>query len=278
VQNFVTGTTYPQYEAWCGMTSFTFPLSPLTGGSGGLSAIYTVNYDLTTNQIPDPNGQGGVAVTQGASNYNTGAGAITPSGYFPFPTFDPPFDYWGSGPNQGNLVFEVNIEPGNQIANFNRYRASANTPVRRLVSQALSSGVTTAQATGFDIYDMRFTFVDMESAGQSQFYDTMVPPASAANTVYNTITLNPDPTSQPIGTSALWEFEAASALVSSTQPALGTNTGFLIYWNPVSNSFDPSVLTTMQGRKFFRYRISFRNNNKTNGYQNYSSLIASISF
>ena len=62
-----------------------------------------------------------------------------------------------------NLLIEQNIETGNQSPNFNRYRATANTPVRRLIdgplSQVLAGNCSFNHGGGFDIYNMRFTFV-----------------------------------------------------------------------------------------------------------------------
>jgi hypothetical protein len=287
VQNFVIGSSYPSYRAWCGMTSLTFPIGvtgcPNTGGAG-LSAVFGINYNLPLNQPGDPAGPSsppnanGVAVTQGALTYNTGSGAATASGYFPFPLFDPPFDYFGGGPGSGNLVLEQNIEPGQQLANFNRYRATCTSPVRRNAARAVSTGTLTADINGYDVYNMRFTFVSMESSGRSVFYNTGVPVGQVAT--YQGITLNPSPFDQPANTRALWQFQSASAITNPTTPVPGTSTGFLTLFNgtPATGIFDPSIVVALSGRNFIRYTMTFRNNNQANTFQNYNSLIFALTF
>mgnify|MGYP003575806426 CR=1 FL=1 len=69
-------------------------------------------------------------------------------------------------------IIEMNVEPGFQLANFNRFRATANTPVRRLIGAPMSTGSSVAALGGFEIYHMRFTFVGIEAQAQSAFYDS----------------------------------------------------------------------------------------------------------
>lgn len=301
--NQVASSCYPSVRHWAGLTTATGPLQN-PGGAQGLSINYSANYDLSTMQTPDPNGSGGVLI-----------GAIHPyvipqnvfSIYEPFQVFDPVFDYVGTGTGSGNLVFETNIEPGPPggpvppgnppgcavtAINLNRYRATAVTPRRRLIGAPLSvqlanfGGNITAinsNAQGYDVYDMRFTFVGAVSSVQSKFYDT-----GLSSPTFESITINPPPLNQPAGSVAVWEFESASMIVNATTPAAGTNTGFQAYWtgaaqdpnNPgaPTGSFDPSVLPVLSGNQFIRWKLTSRSAHLINGVQTYNGLIFNISF
>jgi len=287
--NTVVQTTYPNYQMWCGMTSVTAPIN-CPAGITGMSTIYTQNYTILPPQTPDPMnlnpspplgqaGAGGVLVTP-ASAYNAGPGFTS---YFPFPVFTPPFDYIGSGAGSGNLVYEVNIEPGNQVSNFTRYRATNFVPVRRIIGAPISSGFLTAAGSGCDIYDSRLTFVSIVSQTRSLFYDTQVPLGNTPQ--FAGINLTPDPTNQPAGTSAIWRFEGATAISGPGTPS-GPTSGFLTYWtgDPVTGFTNPLVLEDpnnplapqLTGNKFFRFEVELRNNNVTNAFQQYNSLIAAV--
>jgi hypothetical protein len=301
--NFVIQTSYPQYYAWCGITTITAPVT-CPAGVTGMSAVYSVNYTVAPRQTIDPlnpanppvscpypstppaNNLGGVRVT-GPTTYQAGPGFTS---YYPFPIFAPPFDYLGSGPNSGSLLIEQNISPGQQLANFNRYRASAIAPVRRIIgaprtlTATCNSGNPTSAGAGCDTYDMRFTFVGIVASARSSFYDTgIVPPASPT---YVSFTLSPSPANQPPNTSALWELEGANAISGPNTPSGGT-TGFLTFWSgtPATGQFFPLVLNNTQpgsisltGRRYFRFRVTLRNDNVNNGRQCYNSFILAVTF
>ena len=101
----------------------------------------------------------------------------------PFPLLSPCFDFSTSTGVSGagvNLLVEQNIEPGNQVPNFNRYRATNFLPVRRLIdaplARYLAGGPLHVQPRRrtFDIYRMRFTFVGIVGQSRSLWYDTGV--------------------------------------------------------------------------------------------------------
>lgn len=288
VNNTIIQSTYPNYQCWAGMTTTTAPINCPTGVTG-MTTIYSQNYDIAPPaQTADPNnlnptgipaGAGGVLVTP-PSAYNAGPGFTS---YFPFPTFTPPFDYVGSGTGSGNLLYEINIEPGMQVANVTRYRASNFVPVRRIIGQPLSSGVVVSSGSGCDMYDTRFTFVSIVSQAQSLFYDSGVMGSNTA--VYSGMTLTPEPVNQPAGTSSIWQFEGAMALTSPSTPS-GPTTGFLTYWSgtPSAGQYDPLVLEDpndpnalqLTGNRYFRFNVELRNDNISNARQQYNSLIAAI--
>lgn len=286
VNNTVVQTIYPQYQVWCGMTSVTAPIN-CPNGVTGMSTIYAQNYNIAPPQTADPMnlnptgmppGAGGVLVTP-PQGYNAGPGFTS---YFPFPVFTPPFDYIGTGAGSGNLLYEINIETGMQISNFNRYRATNFVPVRRIIGAPLSTGFVTSSGSGCDVYDSRFTFVSIVSQCRSLFYDTGV---TTGTPIYSGINLSPDPTNQPMGTAAIWNFEGATAISSPSTP-MGPTSGFLTYWtgSPLNGTFDPLVLQDpmnmtapqLTGNRYFRFDLELRNDNITNATQQYNSLIAAI--
>lgn len=283
VNNTVFASTYPQYRMWCGMTSNTAPIACSAGV--GLSTIYRQNWLLPTIQTPDPNNtnptvpaQGGVLVN-GPMPYVAGPGFTS---FYPFPVFNPPFDYQGSGTGSGGLIWEVNIEPGNQVANFNLYRATAFNPPRRIIGSPLSLGSNTAANGACDTYLIRFTFVDILSSAQSQFYDTGV---AGANARYAGMQITPSPANQGAGSNSLWEFMGANAISNPTTPQ-GVTSGWLTLWSGTAPGaqFFPEVLEStatppapqLTGNRYFRFRTTMRNNPATNAAPFYTSVIASI--
>lgn len=286
LNNAVFASVYPQYRAWCGMTSIAAPMGG--GPFQGLIPIYRINYNLPTIQPADPGNLsapgstiGGVAVG-GPQAYATAAAFTT---YFPYPLLSPPFDYLGGGPGAGNLVFEQNVEPGALVSNFHRFRATAVAPARRLIGAPRSSGQPSAAAAGLDIYHLRFTFVTLEGSARSKFYDTGI--LAPAAPVFSALDLNPSPAVQPLGTRTLLEVEGADAIVSPSMPS-GPTTGFLPYWNgdPLGGSFNPLALLNpgnpaapqLSGRRFFRFRATLRGNNLTNAIPRYTDLTATVTF
>lgn len=285
VNDTTVATSYPQYQCWAGSTTITAPITcPL--GVTGLSTFYAQNYDQVPLQPADPanlhpdqfqNPGAGAVLTTPPQTYVVGA---TTTSYYPFPVFDPPFDYVGSSNN--NLLYEINIEGGLQLPNFNRYRAANFVPVRRIIGPPLSSGQITSAGSGCDMYDTRFTFVDVVSVAQSAFYDTAV---TGATPTFVGLTLSPGAESQPVGTSSLWELEGASAILGPTLP-VGPSTGFLTYWSgtPQAGAYDPLVLQNaadpmapqLTGNRYFRFRATLRNNAIDNTRPSYGSLVAAV--
>lgn len=277
----VFASTYPQYQAWCGMTNVSGGLQ-CSGSGVGLTPLYVLNYDVTNIQTVDPTNAntsmgiapnaGGVLVSVGQAAYTTPQATAL---YYPFPTFNPPFDYTGGGVNAPNLLWEVNIEPGMQVANFNRFRATAFNPIRRNIGQALGSGINTAQAGGCETYDNRFTFVRMVANGESLAYDT-----GSTSADYSSLQIIPDPTAQPQGTSSRWRFRGANMLAGpSTLPNPGTlgATQWLTYFNGGPEQLaNPLILNDLDGNRYFVFDLEIRNNNLTNETQEYTSLIMGV--
>lgn len=306
VQNFVNQATYPGYVAWAGMTSISGPWN-CPWGVSGLSPLYAYNYNVATPQAPDPlnlnppnnNGScpmstvtppvgsmGGVRVTDPTS-FNCGPGFTT---YYPFPAFTQPFDYIGSGTGAGNLLFEQNLDPNAlNVINLNRYRATANTPARRVLGPPKTytancfSGWNVAYAAGCDIYDMRFTFVPLVASARSTFYDTNI---TSGVPIYEGFYLAPSPSVQSAGTNAVWQIEGANAIVNPSTPS-GATTGMLTWFSgtPATGTSNPLVLRNsaqpsapqLTGRRYFRFLASFRNNAATNTRQRYASFLMAIS-
>ncbi|HMS18115.1 MAG TPA: hypothetical protein PKA37_14820, partial [Planctomycetota bacterium] len=230
------------------------------------------------NPTPTAPTLGGV-LGPGPSPYVAGPGFTS---HYPFPTNSPPFDYQGTGTGAGSLIWEINIEVGTQVANFNQYRATAFTPARRIIGAPLSLGSNVAANGQCDTYRMRFTFVNVLSSAQSRFYDTGSPGASVT---YSNLVITPSPAQQATGTNSLWEVMGANALTNPTTPS-GVTSGWLTFWSgnaEVAQNF-PEVLTSTQtppapdltGNRFFRFRTTMRNNPVTNATPTYSSVIASV--
>lgn len=280
--NTVVAASYPNLRAWCGMTTVSAPIVCQVGVPG-MAYTYQANYDLATPQDPDPthlnplNPQvGGVR----AINGQTYATAASFTSYYPFPVFDTAFDYIGSGVGSGNLILEQDISPHAQPINLNRFRATAFTPTRRLIG---ASGAATAFAGGCDIYDLRFTFVQVVSSAQSTFYDTGI---TAGTPTYLALGLNPDPSTQPAGTQTRIEVEGATALLSPTQP-MGTTSGWLTYLSgtPSNVVTDPTVLFNgtpssqqLSGHRYFRFRATLRANHQSNALPAYDDLTVIATF
>ncbi len=318
VMNNVRGTTYPGYTAWCGMTTIVPGGGGVncTAGGVGLSTFFGANYDVIPQQpvdllnanppanngsgtpntcpmttLPVPLLGGGVRVG-GPMDYVTNIFTTT---YFPYPVFTPPFDYIGSGTGARSLLFEVNILPGPQLSNINRFRAAGAAPGRRVIGppkamspipnpNCFNGPVNVGQSSQCEFYDMRLTFVDMVSHAQSQFYDTNVP--MGAVPVYNGFNLSPSPFNQPANTSAIWQLEGANAISGPTS-ASGPTSGFQTFFSgtPANGVQNDAVLgamgggpLTLAGRRFFRFRVTLRNDNLTNMRQRYNNWVMSISF
>ncbi|MSR74649.1 MAG: hypothetical protein EXS14_04155 [Planctomycetes bacterium] len=307
VQNFVNQVTYPGYAAWGGMTSTSGPIT-CPANVNGLSPLYSANYNMSPIQIPDPlnlnppsnNGNCPMSTTTPAvgtlgavrlnnpAPYNCGPGFTT---YFPFPVFTNPLDYIGSGAGVGNLVVEQNFDPNTVVLlNLNRYRSAANTPARRVVGAPKTltpncfSGANASAAAGCDTYDMRFTFVALNSAARSNFYDTNV---TVGVPMYQNFALSPGPAQQPAGTTAIWQLEGANAIISPNTPS-GPTTGLLTYFTgtPATGTTNVLVLNNpgqagapqLTGRRYFRFLSTFRNDAATNGRQRYNNFVMAVSF
>jgi len=281
--NTVVAAAYPAYRSWCGMTANSAPIN-CPNGVAGISLAYSTNFTLPTPQTPDPlnlspaaPGLGGVR-TNPPGAYATGSSFTS---YYPYPVFATAFDYIGSGPGAGNLIFEQDIAPHAQPINLHRFRATNWVPVRRVIG---ASGSANGAAGGCDIYDLRFTFVQVRSSARSAFYDVGATPTPP---IYNSMVLSPNPTSQPAGTQTLLEVEGATALWNPTNP-IGPTTGWLTYASagPAGVTIDPTVLSNpvnpsapqLTGNRYYRFRSTLRANHLTNALPAYTSLTTVVTY
>lgn len=297
VGQVTTTTTYPNMSIWCGLTNLQAPFSgtiPAPPNNPGLFSAYGANFLVQPFQSNDPtvfqvipaiqggNGTLGKIAVFGPANFTLPSLFAQFAGY---PLFNPPFDFANTTGGSGvgnNLVVEMNIEPGTQCPNFHRYRATAATPVRRLIGPPLSlvPPLSTAIASfgGFDIYRSRFTFVGRRSSVRSQWYDT----GSNAPTYLNML-LDPSPVPnptggtdtllQPAGTQTLWFLDGKNGTatpVPSTVPTVGNLPVF-----DSAGAFQASALTslTSQACRFFRFRVEILGNVSTNGVPAFNNMI-----
>jgi hypothetical protein len=272
VSGVTAATTYPQYRIWCGVSSIAAPLGG--GGGAGLNSVYDANYTLTPYQT-------GIPITPACANPTVLNPRKVPMGgpapyvvplmttqFIPFPTLSPCFDFATSTGTSGagvNLLFEQNIAPGNQSPNFNRYRATAFNPVRRLIGQPLeiiNPGLCPFNQGGtFDIYRSRFTFVGLVAQARSLWFDTGIP-----DPAYTDFILTPPVASQPPGTSSVWILEATDV----ANPTPGT-VGALVVYVDAAGVVNPGALAMISGLRHFRFRVEFRANNVTNQSPAYTS-------
>jgi len=284
----VAQSTYPQYSIWCGVSSVS---APFNGGTQqGLGGTMDSNYNLT----PYQSGillTGPCASTTATNPRKVNCGLngtyvtnMSSTQFYPFPLLNPPFDYAQGGTAAGtlgvgtNLIYEVNIEPGNQVPNFNRYRANALLPVRRMLDRPLSQvpiNNCPANSGGgtFDIYRIRFTFVNAVSQARSLWYNT-----NTADPNYLNFIVSPPAVpgmGQPIGTSSVWTLEATDQL----NPNPGTLPAASAVYIDATGATHPQVLgvgTGMIGHfQFFRFKVEFRANNVANTIPAYTSIVMS---
>jgi hypothetical protein len=274
VSGVTTATTYPQYRIWCGVSNIAAPLSG--GFMQGLNAVYDSNYTLLPYQTGIPVPATCSAPTLNGRKVPCGGPvpytvALATTSFYPFPTLNPCFDFSTASGASGagvNLIFEQNIEPGNQAPNFNRYRATFFTPVRRLIDGPISGnppGLCPFNHGGtFDIYKMRFTFVGLVGQSRSLWYDT-----GGANPFYLSFIPTAPVAAQPAGTQSTWILEGTDA----SNPGPGTNGAAGIYINAAGTTF-PSVLSTTIGQlRYFRFRVELRGNNFTNATPAYDKVV-----
>jgi hypothetical protein len=262
----VAASTYPQYRIWCGVTSTAAPLSG--GVAQGMTSVFDANYNLLPYQAGVPIGVMCSTPTLpnarkvpcgGPASYTT---ALQTTQFYPFPLLNPCFDFSTSTGASGagvNLLIEQNIEPGMQVPNFNRYRATNFTPVRRLLDKPLSltpPGICPFNLGGtFDIYKMRFTFVGLVAQARSLWYDT-----GTANPTYQGFILMPPVNAQPAGTQSTWILEGTD----TSNPTPGTVGSSGVYVNAAGVT-NPFVLSfTIAQFRYFRFRVELRGNNLTN--------------
>ncbi len=278
-------TTYPAYQIWCGLTSTAAPLNSTTcPGSAtcpGLATVYDQNYNLATFQpgtaIPAACTSASAANPDKVACGGPTAYSVTlaTTAFFPFPILQPCFDFATSTGQSGsgvNLLFEQNIESGTQAPNFNRYRATAFTPVRRLIAAPLSLNAPGNCAFGvggsYDIYRARFTMVGLVSSARSLWYDTGTPDPQYVNFI-----LNPSILSQPAGTQSIWILEATD----TANPGPGT-TGVSITFVNAAGTVNTAGLTTLGNLRYFRFRTQLRANNLTNVAPTYGSVTMAYTF
>jgi hypothetical protein len=188
----------------------------------------------------------------------------------PFPVFSPCFDFatatgaFGAGVN---LLLEQDIDPGNQVPNFNRFRATAFQPVRRMLDAPivqLAPGICPFNHGGtFDIYRMRFTFVGLVSQARSLWYDT-----GLADPNYLSFILNPPLAAQPAGTQSTWILEGTDT--SNPGPAINGASG--VYINAAGVTFPTVLSSTLSHLRYFRFRTELRGNNAANTAPGYASV------
>jgi hypothetical protein len=272
-------TTYPQYQIWCGISNIPAPLAG--GGAAGLFSVFDQNYNLIPYQFNTP----AALVTPILPTCNTTPNAkkihcggpmsyivqLQTTQWYPYPLLNPCFDYSrsdGTFTSPTNLLFEQNIEPGNQVPNFNRYKATAFTPVRRLVDAPLSltpPGICNFNQGGtFDVYRSRFTFVGLVAKARSLWYDT-----GHANPNYVQFIVTPTPSSQPFGTQSTWTLEGTD----TSNPGPGTIGASAVYI-AANGTVNPNVLTVELGlKRYFRFLVELRSNNVTNMSPSYTNVV-----
>jgi hypothetical protein len=288
VQGVTNPTVYPQYSIWCGVSNIA---APFTGGTpGGLNTQFDTNYTLLPYQTGISTGSSTTTGPCGPMSLPGSTGKKVPCGlnqtyavalqttsFYPYPLLNPCFDYSqqsGASGTGTNLLFEQNIEPGNQVPNFNKYRATAFQPVRRLIDGPLSmvpASVCPFNHGGtFDVYNVRFTYVGLVAQGRSVWYNT-----NTANPNYIDFIVTPPVTAQPAGTQSTWILEGTDAM--NPGPSTVGSSGVYIDAAGVTH---PQVLTgTSTGQigqlQYFRFRVEFRGNNLTNTTPAYSSIVMS---
>lgn len=303
VSGVTLATTYPSMSIWCGLTGVNASISgslPPVPNQPGLSSAYGANYSALPTGLPgttlipfqsnDPsvfelipamqggNGVSGRVRVFGAASYTVAANI---GAFYPYPAFTTPFDFAPipTTPGGGNLVLEMNIEPGSQCPNFHRYRATAATPVRRIIGVPLSAvpagNTAIAAFGGFDIYRTRFTFVGRRSTARSLWYDS-----GAAAPVYAGFQLSPSPVpgavgGQPAGTQSVWTLDGFAGAGTPVPAAVPTASGVVVDAAGVVQSNALTALTNAQCR-FFRFRVDFLANTATNASPSFDALIVSI--
>jgi hypothetical protein len=174
-----------------------------------------------------------------------------------------------------NLVFEQDIVAGNQLPNFNRYRATFFNPVRRLIDRPINEVTPPGfcpnnQGGQFDVYRHRFTFCGLVAQARSLWYDT----GTGGPPTYINFILTPPHTSQPAGTQSTWILEGTNT--SNPQPSTNGSQGVYIDAN---GTVFPNVLsTTLMGLRFFRFRVELRGNHLTNAVPVYNSAVMAYTF
>jgi hypothetical protein len=308
VGQVTTPTVYPTVSMWCGLTSLTGPFSgtvPASPNNPGLLSAYGANYGALatglpgTNTIPfqsnDPTVFEVIAASQGGNGTNGRVRVFGPanfslqsifSQFVGYPLFNPPFDFANSNGGSGtgnNLVFEMNVESGAQCPNFHRYKATAATPVRRIIGPPLSlvapGNTAIASTGGFDIYLSRFTFVGRRSSVRSLWYDT-----GALNPNYLQMVLDPspvpnptggvDPLLQPAGTQSVWRLDGQVTGASLPLPSvIGTVSQALVF--DAAGAFQSSALTSLTAGncRFFRFRVEMLGNATANTVPSFNNLL-----
>jgi hypothetical protein len=293
VANAVTPTTYPTMSIWCAITSATAPITSPPATATGLATTFSINQNVVPFQSNDPTvyqdwttstgnpnnitpAKGRVLV-YGPQNYVTTAGFAP---FFGYPLFTTPFDYATSSGTLGtgnNLALEMNIEQGAQCPNFHRYRAGPGPP-RRIIGPPISITSPTlpwtAPTAGYDIYQMRFTFVGRRSSVRSLWYDT-----GLANPIYSSFILDPspvpngvggnDPLLQPAGTQTVWTIEGLGGTTLPLPSALPAFSGVIV---DATGGVQPTSIGNMIGRRFYRFRAEFLGNATANTVPSFNNL------
>jgi hypothetical protein len=248
----------------------------------GMTSVYDANFTLTPYQggtpIPAPCASP-TAINPRKVPCGGPVSYVVPlqvSQFMPFPLLSPCFDFATATGLSGagvNLLLEQDIAPGNQAPNFNRFRATAFTPVRRLLDgpiSALPPGLCAFNHGGtFDIYRMRFTFAGISGQARSLWYDTGVP-----NPSYLAFSINPPVLAQPTGTQSTWILDGTDAL----NPGPGTTGVSGTYVNAAGTVFPLVLSNTINQMRYFRFRVELRGNSLTNATPAYDSVAMAYSF
>jgi hypothetical protein len=281
VNSVTFASMYPNYKVWCGLTNIAAPINA-PGATTGMNAVFDSNYNLTPYQTGVPVQAMCASPTAinprkvpcgGPMSY---AVALQLTQFYPFPLLNPCFDFATSTGASGagvNLLLEQDIDPGNQVPNFNRYRATFFTPVRRLIDKPISTVnplVCPFNNGGtYDVYRMRFTFVGIVGHARSLWYDTGV-----ADPSYLGFQITPPPSAQPPGTQSTWILEGTDTVnpVPTTTGVSGT------YVNAAGTVFPLVVTSTINQLRYFRFKVELRGNNVTNATPSYDSVTMAYSF
>ncbi len=301
-------TVYPTMSVWCGLTALNAPFGgaiPASPNQPGLSSAFGANFGaLGTGapgtatipfQVNDPTVFELIPGIQGGNGTNGRVRVFGPanfslqsifSQFVGYPLFSPPFDFANSNGGSGtgnNLVVEFNVEAGAQCPNFHRFKATAATPVRRIIGVPLSQvapGATAIAANaGFDIYLSRFTFVGRRSSVRSLWYDT-----GSVTPIYLQMVLDPspvpnpaggvDPLLQPAGTQSVWRLDGQVSGPSLPLPSvIGNVSQALVY--DATGTFQSSALTSLSAGscRFFRFRVEMLGNASANTVPSFNNML-----
>jgi hypothetical protein len=274
---------------------FTMKLSHTTAdassaGSLGLQTNYFLNFDFDNPQnefILPTTHPGGLPLNETPITVCPTQVYTVPalaSSFVPFPNLNPLFDFDDGGRTEANtasilvqpsIVIDVDIPPVVQPSfNFvlGNFPTSPN-PFRRLTG---ASGSALANRADNVCYHMRFTVVSRNSSARTTFYDLGT---LAANANYNSLTLVPDISTRPAGTTIIVRGEAADGTMGGNPITVGGTapSGLRVIYGP-SGTFSPTALDALDTRRFCRFLVEFEANTQTNVSPSIDGFILGYSF